>query len=186
MLQATQLKNNTCFLYQGEPYKVLKYKHTHLSRRGADIKIKAKDLKTGAILNLNFGSNDRFEEAVIEKKKMLFLYQENERFYFMDPKSFEQEEISKKLIGDLAKFLKEGQLTDILFWGKQPLGLDLGPSIVVKIAECDPGVKGNSATNIFKPAITKNGLRIKIPLFIKKGDRVKIDTRTGEYIERVK
>ena len=186
MFTSTQLKNNVCFLYQNQPYKVLKYKHTHLSRRGADIKVKAKNLKTGAIVNLNFGSNDRFEEVMIDKKKMQFLYREEESFYFMDPKSFEQLEISNHLIGNSGRFLKEGQEINILFWQDNAFDLDLPLSIIVEISHCDPGVKGNSATNSFKPAKTKNGLNIKVPLFIKPGDRVKIDTRSGEYVERAK
>lgn len=185
MLTATQLKNNTCFLYQGEPYKVLQYKHTHLSRRGADIKVKAKNLKTGSILTLNLGSNERFQEVKIEKKKMQFLYLEEELFYFMDPEIFEQVEISSKLIGNLGKFLKEGQLINVLFYQDEAIDLDMPASVVIEVAECDPGVKGNSATNIFKSALTKNGLKIKVPLFIKKGDGVKVDTRSGEYVGRV-
>jgi len=186
MFTATQLKNNTCFLYQNQPYKVVKYKHTHLSRRGADIKVKAKNLKTGSIVNLNFGGSDRFEEVMIEKKKMQFLYGEGEDFNFMDPLSFEQMSISKKLIGDGGKFLKEGQEVNILFWQEQALNIDLPISIIVEIGHCDPGAKGNSATNIFKPAVTESGLNIKVPLFIKTGDKVKVDTRSGEYVERAK
>lgn len=185
MLTATQLRNNTCFLYKGEPYKVLNYKHTHLSRRGADIKVKVRNLKTGKILTFNFGSNERFEEVVIRKREMQFLYQEGENFYFMDPKSFEQIEINKRLLDNSGRFLKEGELVDVLFWQEQPLGLDLPASIIGEIIECAPGVKGNSATNIFKTALTKNGLKIKVPLFVKVGDKVKIDTRSGEYIERI-
>ena len=186
MLTATQLKNNICFLYQDKPYKVLRYKHTHLSRRGADIKVKAKNLKTGSIVNLNFGSNDRFEEVGIEKKNLQYLYQENQIFYFMDPKTFEQIEIKGEMLGNQSKFLKEGQTINVLFWQDEAIGLDMPASAVVELAECDPGVKGNSATNIFKSALTKNGLKIKVPLFIKRGDRIKIDTRTGEYLERAK
>lgn len=184
MLNATQLKNNICFLYQDSPYKVLQYKHTHLSRRGADIKVKAKNLKTGSIVNLNFGSNNRFEEVEIKKKNLQYLYQKDQIFYFMDPKTFEQIEINGEILGNQSKFLKEGQTINVLFWQDEVIDLDMPAAAVVELAECDPGVKGNSATNIFKSALTKNGLKIKVPLFVKKGDRVKIDTRSGEYIER--
>ena len=186
MLTATQLKNNTCFLYKNQPYKVLKYKHTHLSRRGADIKVKAKNLKAGSIVNLNFGSNDRFKEVEIKKKNLQYLYKENQIFYFMDPKTFEQIEISGVALGNHGKFLKEGQTINVLLWQNEAIDLDMPASVVVELIECDPGVKGNSATNIFKSALTKNGLKIKVPLFVKKGDKVKIDTRTGEYVERAK
>lgn len=186
MLAATQLKNNTCFLYKNEPYKVLQYKHTHLSRRGADIKVRVKNLKTGSILNLNFGSNDRFPKAEIEKKKMQYLYEDGTGFYFMNPQTYEQLQIETKLIGGSARFLKQGDLIDILFWQDNPFDLDLPLTMVLTISQCDPGVKGNSATNIYKPAVADNGLKFKVPLFINPGDKVKVDTRTGKYVERAK
>lgn len=185
MLTATQLRNNTAFLYKGQPYRVLHYKHTHLSRRGADIKVKVKSLSSGKVLRLNFGSNDKFESVVLEKKSLQFLYQSGDEFVFMDPKSFEQVEISKKIIGQSGKFLKEGESVYVLYWQDQVLGLDLPVSVVLEVSETDPGVKGNSATNIFKNAVLINGLSLRVPLFIKVGDKVKVDTRTGEYIERV-
>ncbi len=186
MLNATQLKNNTCFLYQNQPYKVLQYKHTHLGRGGAKIRVRVKNLKTGNVLNLHFNSNDRFEEVVLEKKKMQYLYQQGDEYVFMEPETFEQISLGIQLLGQGAKFLKEGEEVNIMFWQDQPLDVDLPVSVVVEIADCDPGVKGNSATNIFKAAMTKEGLKIKVPLFVDKGDKVKIDTRTGEYVERAK
>ncbi|PIS09065.1 elongation factor P [Candidatus Beckwithbacteria bacterium CG10_big_fil_rev_8_21_14_0_10_34_10] len=186
MLNATQLKNNTCFLYQGKPFKVLDYKHTHLSRRGADIKVKAKNLIFGNVLNLNFGSNDRFEEALIEKRKLQYLYCDQESYFFMDPKTYDQVEISLKIIGSQGKFLNEGDQVNLFFFEGKAIDLDLPLSIIVEISSCDPGVKGNSAANLLKNAETKNGLKIKVPLFIKVGDKVKVDTRTSEYHERVK
>lgn len=184
MLQATQLKNNTYFEYEGNPFKVLKYKHTHLGRGGANIRVKAKNLKTGNIRNFNFGSNERFEEAVLEKREMQYLYKEDKTYYFMDPKTYEQIEVSRLNIESQGKYFKEGEGVNILFWQDQPLDIDVPASIVVEIAQCDPGVKGNSATNIFKQAIAENGLKLKVPLFIKIGDKIKVDTRSGEYIER--
>jgi len=164
---------------------VLKYKHTHLSRRGADIKVKAQNLKTNSLVNLNFGSNDRFEEARIEKREMQFLYQQEASFYFMDGRTFNQIEIPGKIVGSTAQFLKEGEPVEILFWQDQPLEINLPAAIIFKIKSCDPGVKGNSAANIYKPAMAENGLKLKVPLFIKPGDRVKVDSRSGEYLERV-
>ncbi|MFC1711263.1 elongation factor P [Patescibacteria group bacterium] len=185
MLNASQLRNNTYFEYEGVPFKVLKYQHTHLGRGGANIKVKAKSLQNGNVRSFNFGSNDKFEEVVLEKKQMQFLYREEEMYFFMNPSSFEQYEIAKNLIGDQGKFLKEGEEITVFFWQDKPLDIDMPASLEVEILECDPGVKGNSATNIFKQATAKNGLNIRVPLFIKIGDKIKVDTRTGEYIERV-
>jgi elongation factor P len=185
MFQATDLRNNTCFLYKGEPYRVMQYKHTHLSRRGADIKVKAKNLINGAVLNLNFGSNDRFGEVNLVKKKMQFLYQDEGNFCFMDPDNFEQIGIFKKIIGEQGKFLKEGENFNILFWEDKALGLDMPPSMVFEVVNCDPGVKGDSATNIYKNAQLINGVTLKVPLFIKVGNKIKVDTRRGEYLRKV-
>lgn len=184
MLRSTQLKTNTYFLYQKNPYKVLKYKHTHLSRRGATIKVKIENLKTGKILNLSLGSNEKFEEAEVEKKEMQFLYRKDRSFYFMDPQNFNQISISEDLIGNNNKFLKPTELVNVLFYQNEALGIDLPPSIMVEIVEAPPGVKGNSAVNVFKTGKTKNNLTVKIPLFIKPGDKIKIDTKTGEYLEK--
>jgi len=184
MLNATDLRNNTCFLYHGEPYSVLHYKHTHLGRGGANIKVKAKNLLNGAILNLNFGSNDHFEEVSLTKKKMQFLYKEGENFYFMDPESFEQTNILKKIIGDQGKFLKEGENFEILFWEEKAIDLDLPASLVFEVTKCDPGVKGNSVSNIYKNAQISNGVVLRVPLFINVGDKIKVDTRTGKYLKK--
>jgi len=185
MLQAADLRNGVYFLFNKQPFKVLEYKHTHLSRRGADIKVKARNLVSGNIKTFNFGSNQRFEEARVIKREMQFLYNQGEDFYFMDPQDYSQLKVGEKLIGEDKRFLKEGQKVDLLFWQEKPLRLELPVSVVVKINSCPPGVKGDSATASFKPAVADNGLKVKVPLFIKKGDRVKVDTRSGDYVERV-
>jgi len=186
MLSATDLRNNSYFIYQEEPYKVLHYKHTHLSRRGADIKVKAKNLQNGAIKNFNFGSSDRFQEADIKKKELQFLYKQEDNFFFMDPNSYQQIELKKTVIKNKGNFLKEGEKVEVVLWKDKALDINLAPSVVLKVKDCPPGVKGNSATNVFKTASLGNGLKVKVPLFIKKGERIRVDTRSGEYLERVK
>jgi elongation factor P len=185
MLTATQLKNNIYFEYEKEPYRVLKYKHTHLGRGGANIRIKAKNLKTNSIKSLNFGSSDRFYEVDLQKKPMQYLYQEGNNLMFMDPDSFEQIEVDKKILGEQFRFLNEGQTVAVMFWQDKPLDIDLPIAVVLEVKESAPGIKGNSATNIFKSAVLSNGLSLKVPLFIKEGDKVKVDTRTGQYLERL-
>lgn len=184
MLDAARLRNNTLFEYDKEPYRVLKFKHTHLGRGGANIRIKAKNLKSGVTRSFNFGANDKFEEVNVVKKKMQFLYSQDGSYVFMDPTSFEQQEIDSEIIGQMGKFLKEGEDVNVLFWQDEVLDLDMPASVDVEIAQTAPGVKGNSATNMFKPATTTNGLQVKVPLFIKQGEKIRVDTRTGEYIER--
>ena len=117
---------------------------------------------------------------------MLYLYCEDDSLHFMNPRSFEQVEIDRKVLTDQQRFLKEGVMVNVLFWEKKPLLLELPASLTFEIKETTPGVKGNSATNIWKEAVLENGVRIKVPLFIKKGDLIRVDTRTGEYLERAK
>ena len=184
MISATDLKNQTTFLHYSKPYQVMKYSLIKIGRGGAVVKLSARNLLSGAIEEVSLSSNTSVEEADIVKRKLQYLYGDSKNAVFMDPKSFEQVEIPLEAIGEAADFIKEGESADILFWGEKPLSVELPPKVVMKVVECDPGVKGNSATNIYKPAVLENGLKLKVPLFINAGDRIKVDTRTGKYIER--
>jgi elongation factor P len=184
MLAANELKNNTIFLFQNQPHKVLKYQHTHLGRKGANVRVKIKNLKTGAILSQNFGGKDKFEEVWLDKRKLKYLKDVGSAYLFFNPDEKQNLEVEKKAIGEDGQYLVSEKEYDFLFYEEEPLSLELPPSMVMKIAECDPGVKGDSATNLYKRAVAKNGLELKVPLFVNIGDKVRIDTRTGEYIER--
>lgn len=184
MLSSTQLKNNTLFIYKDEPHKVLLYKHTHLGRGGGKIRVKVKNLKTGTVLEVNFGSNDHFDVVYLEKRTLKYLRQDGNDFLFYDEDEEEERKVPLKIIGEDAKYLTPEQKYSFSFWEEEPLEMELPYSMIVEIAECDPGVKGNSAVNLYKKAVTTGGLEIKVPLFVDIGDKVKIDTRSGEYLER--
>jgi len=191
MLQASQLRNGTIFVYNGEPFEVLSYKHTHMSRRGADVRVKIRGLVFGKILSENFAPDERFEEAELTKREMQFLYKEGKSLVFMDPKTFEQAEINTEIVGQGANFLIEGEVFPIRFWQEaegeeRAIDIELPPSVALEVIDCPPGVRGNSATNVYKPATLSNGITTKVPLFINQGEKVRIDTRTGEYVERAK
>lgn len=186
MIAATDLKNGTTFLSNGKPYQVIKYSFIKMGRGGAVVKVTARNLETGSIEEKSFSSNVSVDEVNTYKKKLQFLYKDAVNSVFMDSKTYEQAEIPVSILGDSAVYLKEGESVDILFWDEKPISCELTPKATLMVTECDPGVKGNSATNIYKPATLENGLKLKVPLFIKKGDRIKVDTRTGEYLERAK
>lgn len=186
MISATELRAGATFLLDGQPFLVLKYEHSKIGRGTANIKIKARNLKHGSVVEKTFISGAKVEPIETQKRKMQYLYGEGEDYYFMEPRSFEQISIERKVLGNQVKFLKEGEEVYILFWKEKPLSVDLPASLVFEVAGADPGVRGNSATNIWKEAELVNGMKIKVPLFIKKGDWVKVDTRTGEYLERAK
>jgi elongation factor P len=184
MISVTELRSGKTFRDGGRPFLVLDYKHSKLGRGKANIRVKVRDLQTGAILEKTFISGARVEPIETQKKPRQYLYREGESFVFMDPVSFEQNIIPTKTLGEQAKLLKEGQDVSVLFWEEKPLLVELPVSLVFVIKETGPGVKGDTATRSFKPATLENGVVVKVPLFIKAGDKIKVDTRTGEYLER--
>jgi elongation factor P len=186
MITVQDLKNGTTFELNGEPFIVLKYEHIKLGRGTANIRVKIRSLKNGKVAERTFINSARVEEIQTSKKKMQYLYSDGKSFIFMDPASFEQVSISSEILGEASRFLKEGMEVQILFWGEKPLWAELPPKIEFVVAETVPGVKGNTASNVYKPATLENGYQVKIPLFINQGDKIRVDTRTGEYVERVK
>jgi len=187
MFQASDLRHGTTFVYQDQPWKVLEYKHTHMGRGSADVRVKIRNLLSGTVKSQVFAPNERFGEAEITKQPLQYLYREGDDLVFMHPTSFEQIQIPVKVVGEMAaRFLKEGEEVTIFYWDEKPIDLDLPPKATMTVVEADPGVKGNSATNIYKSAKLENGIVVKVPLFVKVGDKVKVDTRSGEYVERVK
>jgi len=184
MLNATDLKNGTTFLSGGAPFKVIKYSLVKMGRGGATVKVNAKNLITGTVEDKSFSSNIKVEEVSTKKRKLQFLYKDGENAVFMDPDSYEQVEIPVKVVKDELLYIKEGESIDILFWDEKPLSCEIAPKVVLKVINTVPGVKGNSASNVYKDALLENGLSVKVPLFIKKGEDIRIDTRDGSYVER--
>ena len=185
-MNATDLKNGVTFLHYGKPYQVVKYNLIKLGRGSAYVKLTAKNMENGATEEISYQSNANVEDANTYKRKLQYLYKDAADAYFMDPASFEQVEIPLKVLGDQILFVKEGAESTVLFWDEKALSVEIPPKVTLTITQTDPGVKGNSASNIYKSAILENGLKIKVPLFIKAGEKVKVDTRTSEYIERAK
>lgn len=184
MLASTDLKNGVTFLRNDKPYKVIKYSLIKMGRGGATVKLEARNLETGATEHVSYSSNVKVDEVSTQKRRLQYLYNDGVNVAFMDPKSFEQVEIPVKVVEDQLVYIKEGDSADILFWEDKPLSIDIAPKVVLTVTETDPGVKGNSVSNIYKPATLENGLQVKVPLFINKGEKIRVDTRTGDYIER--
>lgn len=185
-INATDLRGGIAFLYEGKPFKVTKYQLIKMGRGGATVRVNCVNLENGANVEHAFSSNLSFEQITLTKKKMQYLYNDGSVAFFMNPSSYEQIEVSLNVLGDDVYYLKEGGEADILFWGERAMSVDLPPNIVLEVVECDPGVKGNSASNFLKNAKMENGLAVKVPLFIEVGEKIKVDTRSGEYIERAK
>lgn len=185
-ISVTDLRSGVVFKENGEPYQVLKYSHIKMGRGNANIKIKARNLKTGAIIERNFNSGNRVEEAEIERKKWQYLYRTAESAVFMDESTYEQMEINLEVLGDALKYLTEGSPAVIISYEETPIGTELPPHVSLKVTYAEKGARGDTVTNVLKPVKVETGLVVQVPLFIKQGDIIKVDTRTGEYVERVK
>ena len=185
MIDVNKLKVGVTFTEEGVPFRVMKYDFTKMGRGNATIKIKAKNLFNGSIVTKGYISGNMVEDIVLDKRHLQYLYKDDEKGYFMDPATFEQYEIPLGVLGDDVKYLVEGEKSWVLFWGEKILGVEIQTSVVMTVVECEPGARGNTVSNVLKPAKVASGLIVHVPLFIKEGDNIKVNTETGEYTGRV-
>ena len=157
-----------------------------MGRGGATVRVNCINLENGANIEHAFSSNLSFELITLNKKKLQYLYKDEKIAYFMNNDNYEQIEVPLAILGTDVNYIKEGGECDILFWGDRAMSVDLPPKINLKVVDCDPGVKGNTASNYLKSATMENGLMVKVPLFIKVGETIRVDTRSGDYVERAK
>lgn len=186
MINATDLKNGTTFVLDNRPYKVVKYAHQKIARGGGTVKLSIRSLENGNLEEKTMHSNAKVEEINTSRKPLQYLYTDDLNAVFMNERTYDQVEIPVKIIKDVLPFIKEGETPNVLFWEDKPLSIEIPPKVKLKVIETAPGVKGNSATNIYKPAVLENNISIKVPLFIETGNVVVVDTRSIEYIERAK
>lgn len=171
---------------EGEPYTVVSNEFVKPGKGQPFNRIKLKHLKTGRVVEKTFKSGDKIDIADVEETKMRMLYKESDGVVFMDDNSFEQVTISLSLIGDTAQWLLEEVLYDVIFYKGQPIGISPPTFMEMKIAETAPGVRGDTSSGrVLKPAMTESGAKIQVPIFIEEGEKIKVDTRTGEYVSRV-
>jgi elongation factor P len=186
MLNVNELRNGTFFREGKEIFQVITYEHIKMGRGSGTIKVKVKNIKTGSITEKGFITSARVDDANVEKRKAQFLYKEGDSYNFMDPHTYEQFPVAEEVLGDQAKYLKEGLDLNLIVYEDEALGIELPNSINYEIAETGPEEKGNTVSNVFKEAVLDNGLIVKVPMFMSAGEKVKIDTRNGQYVERVK
>lgn len=183
MISVTDLRNGTVFEDEGNIFQVLSYNHIKMGRGSANIRVKVRNLRSGAVTEKSFINGARVNNVQVTKKEFQFLYKDENSGYFMDPQTFDQVNFPLKVLNG-HEYLKEGEIFSISFLDDEPLFFNHPPKMDFRVAETGPGVRGNSATNIFKDAVLENGLKTKVPLFIDAGDLVRIDTRTGAYTEK--
>jgi elongation factor P len=184
MLGITDLKTGTTIDMDGDPVVVLDYQHSKMGRGGAVLRTKLKNLKTGAQFDVTFKSSDKFEEANLERHSCQYLYQDN-GYVFMDNSSFEQFTLSNDVVGEKSRFLIEGTEMHIVFYEDKPVSVVFPIKMEFTVAHTEPGVKGDTAQGGSKPATLDSGATITVPLFVKIGDKIRVNTDEGTYVERV-
>jgi elongation factor P len=184
MLSLNEIKLGKVLLENNEPYIVIKTEHHKVARGGAVLKVKLKNLINNNILEKTFQGSDKAEEANIKRKKAQFMYFDDTNANFMDNETYDQFTISLDEIGEKKKFFKEGTDVDVLYFEDNPVAVDLPIKMEFKVISSPPGVKGNSAGNVTKKVKIETGAEVSAPLFINEGDVIKINTDTGEYVER--
>ena len=184
MISAGDFRNGATFEMEGNVYSIIEFQHVKPGKGAAFVRTKIRNVISGAVTERTFNPNDKFPTAFIERKDMQYLYNDGDLYYFMDPESFEQIPISKDVLGDNFKFVKENMECKILSYKSNVFGIEPPNFVELEVTKTDPGFKGDTATNATKPATLETGAEIKVPLFINEGEKIRIDTRTGEYMER--
>ena len=187
MATTSDFRNGLCFNHNGDPWKIESFLHVKPGKGPAFVRTKIRNLNTGRLLDNTFTSGVKIDIIRIENRKYQFLYAEGNDCHLMNNSDYEQIMLGKDFINNV-QFLKEGENVEVLFHADQgmPLSATLPANVILEIAHTEPGLKGNTATNTFKPATTETGANISVPLFINEGDKIKIDTEKGVYLERVK
>lgn len=185
MVSAGDFKNGLTFEMNGSVMQVIEFQHVKPGKGSAFVRTKFKNLITGAILEKSFNPNEKFPLAYIEKKNVQFSYSDGDLKNFLDLESYEFISVDESKLGDGFKFIKEEMKLKMLFYNGKVLGVELPNFVELEVVESEPGVKGNTATNATKPVTLSTGAQIRVPLFVHEGNVVRIDTRTGEYIERI-
>ena len=181
----TQVSRGNIFDMEGDLYEIVDTMHTKPGKGPAYIQMKYRSLKTGRILEKRFNSSETIERVHVDDKPMEYLYREGDAYVFMDNETYDQVHLPATFVGDKAGFLKDNEQVKVAFRGTEPLSINLPAHVVLRVKECDPASK-QSGTNVLKPAKLETGMEIRVPLYIEPETLVKVDTRTGEFIERVK
>jgi len=185
MVGPNEFRNGMTVEWEGEPYIVLEFQQSQLGRGDTFFRTKLKHLRTGAIIEQKFRDKDRFPRVRIDRVQMQYLYSDGERHFFMDLQTYDQLPLSEEQLGDALRYLKENAPLIVLMYENRPLGVELPTTVDLRVTETAPGFRGDTASGGGKPATVETGLSLTVPFFVNQGDLIRVDTRTGEYVERV-
>lgn len=183
-LLVNELRAGTVFREDGQPWLVTKYSHTKMGRGGATIKVKVRNLKTGVVVEKSYNNGAKVEEADMARRQAQFLYADDQYGVFMEDETYEQFEVARELLADVLNYLVPGVKVSVLLYENKPIGVELPKNVVLKVTYAEPGVRGDTATAAYIKVTVETGATVMTPMFVKTGDSIRVDTRTGEYLER--
>jgi elongation factor P len=181
----SELRKGLTIMLDGELYKVTDWQHNKQGRGSAQVRLQLKNLRSGSNIERTFQAGAKFEDARLDRRELQFQYADGDVYNFMDPETYDQVTLSGDALGSATSFIREGDSVDILMYNDSFVDIDLPAAVVLQITQSEPGVRGDTATGATKPATLETGLVVNVPLFVNEGDRIKVDTRTGKYLERV-
>jgi elongation factor P len=184
-VSTNDLKNGMTLDLDGTLFQVVEFQHVKPGKGGAFVRTKLRNVRQGTTVERTFRADEKVEQALIEKREMQYLYPEGDEFVFMDTQSYDQMQVPRTSLGDAAGFLLEGNTAVLQMYGTEIVGVDLPASVEVEVTYTEPGLQGDRSSAGRKPATIQTGLTVQVPLFVNTGDRIKVDTRSGEYITRV-
>lgn len=185
MIQAGDFRKGTTFEMDGDVWQIIDFQHVKPGKGAAFVRTKIRSVMTGSNRDMTFNPNEKYEEARIETREMQYLYNDGTLYYFMDPESYEQLPIDKASVEEAILYIKENDMATIRFFKGKAFQVSPPNFVELEITQTEPGIKGNTATGATKPATVETGATVNVPLFVNEGDKIKIDTRTGEYLSRV-
>ena len=184
-VSAGDIRNGVTIEVDGKVCQVIDFMHVKPGKGAAFVRVKMKNIIDGGVVETTFRPTESFDEAFIERKKMQYLYNDGELYYFMDNETFDQIAVSSEDVGDSLKFVKENEEVSVSIYQGKPFAIEPPLTVELRVTETEPGFKGDTAQGATKPAIVETGASVNVPLFVEQGDVIKIDTRTGEYLSRI-
>lgn len=184
-MTAGEFRNGVTFEMDGQVQQVIEFQHVKPGKGAAFVRVKMKNVVTGAVTETSFNPTAKFEEAFVERREMQYLYNEGDLYYFMDNETYDQIPLNHEQVEDAIQFIKENTNVTMRFFKGKPFSVEAPNFVELQVTETEPGFKGDTASNTTKPATVETGYTLNVPLFVNTGDMLRIDTRTGEYMERV-
>ena len=184
MVSTSEIRRAMTVDIDGQLLKILSFEHQKIGRGSAQVKIYFKNLRTGANTVNTYQAGAKFNDVRLDRATVQYQYQDGEEFHFMNTETFDQVMLNNDQIGDVKNYIREGDTVEILTYNGEPIDIDIPPSVVLEVTSTEPGIKGDTATGATKPAVTETGLKVLVPLFVNTGDKIKVSTTDGKYLER--